>query len=78
MRTQYRTARQKNLVSRGDRPPRRGNGESTGPDKRHLAVFVPEIKDTKGQMIAGIERGHTVWQVLLAHMAVFATAVGII
>ncbi len=73
-----RAARQKDLVSGDARRPRGGNGEDTIPVNRHLTVFVPEINEPKGQMIAWIERGHAVWQVLLTHMALFATSIRII
>ena len=73
-----RAARQKDVVSGDDRRPRGGNGEDAIPVNRHLAVFVPEIEEAKGQMIAWIERGHAVWQVLLTHMAFFATSIRVI
>ena len=55
-----------------------GRGQGTCPGNRHPAVFVPEIKEPKGQVVAGVDGRHAVRQVLLAHMAVFAASVWIL
>ena len=73
-----RAAWQSDLVSRGSSPPRWRCGQGARPGNRHRAVFVPEIKEPKGQVVAGVGGRHAVRQVLLAHMAVFAAAVGIL
>ena len=75
------------LGLRASRPPRqpsprrlrpRNQGTQRTSGRSHRAVFVPEIKEPKGQVVAGVGGRHAVRQVLLAHMAVFAAAVGIL
>ena len=73
-----RAARQSDLVSRGGRHPRWGCGQGARPGNRHRAVFVPEIKEPKGQVVAGVGGRHAVRQVLLTHMAFFATSIRVI